>query len=259
MRSRKNEGEIYDYRDFLIRKRLSKISFTIFIGSGKGGVGKSLIAATSGLLLSANGFKAGLLDLDMHGPSSSVILNIHEQPLEKKEGLSPPTVNNLKVMSIALFVKDSPLPLSGEAKREALKELLAITDFGYLDYLVVDLPPGTGDESLAAANLITNNRGVILVSTPSLLSLQVVRRAAIFFKDMKVKIIGLIENMVVGEKLGDTYKLAEELGVPFLGYIPYDKRVLYVSERLDPAELIRTEFAEGLKKALKKANIFDGH
>ena len=255
MQFRKHKEEITDYRDYLIRKRLSKISFTVFVGSGKGGVGKSLVAATTGLLLSTFGFKAGLLDLDMHGPSSSMILNVNELPLEEKEGLSPPLVNNLKVISIGLFVKEAPLPLSGEAKREALKELLAITDFGHLDYLIVDLPPGTGDESLAAINLITNNRGVILVSTPSLLSLQVVRRAAIFFKDMKVEIIGLIENMVVGERFGETYKLAEELGVPFLGYIPYDKRVAYISEKLDPAELVKTEFAGALRKALSKAKI----
>ncbi len=257
MQFRENEEEIADYRDYLIRKRLSKISFTVFIGSGKGGVGKSLIAATTGLLLSTFGFKAALLDLDMHGPSSSMILNINELPLEEKEGLSPPEVNNLKVISIGLFVKEGPLPLSGDAKREALKELLAITDFGCLDYLIVDLPPGTGDESLAAINLITNNRGVILVSTPSLLSLQVVRRASIFFKDMKVKIIGLIENMVVNERLGETCRLAEELGVPFLGYIPYDNRVAYISEKIDPTELVKTEFAEALKKALRKAKILD--
>jgi ATP-binding protein involved in chromosome partitioning len=254
---RKHKEEITDYRDYLIKKRLSRISFTVFVGSGKGGVGKSLIAATTGLLLSNFGLRAALLDLDMHGPSSSMILNITELPREEKEGLSPPSVDNLKVMSIGLFVKEAPLPLSGEAKREALKELLAITDFGHLDYLIVDLPPGTGDESLAAINLITNNRGVILVSSPSLLSLQVVRRAAIFFKDMKVKIIGLIENMVINERLGETYKLAEELGIPFLGYIPYDMRVAYVSEKIDPAELVKTEFAEALKKALMKAKIID--
>ena len=257
MQLRKHKEEITDYRDYLIKKRLSRISFTVFVGSGKGGVGKSLIAATTGLLLSNFGLRAALLDLDMHGPSSSMILNITELPREEKEGLSPPSVDNLKVMSIGLFVKEAPLPLSGEAKREALKELLAITDFGHLDYLIVDLPPGTGDESLAAINLITNNRGVILVSSPSLLSLQVVRRAAIFFKDMKVKIIGLIENMVINERLGETYKLAEELGIPFLGYIPYDMRVAYVSEKIDPAELVKTEFAEALKKALMKAKIID--
>lgn len=259
MQFRKDERKTADYRDYLIKKRLSRVSYTIFVGSGKGGVGKSLIAATTGLLLSCSAFKVGLLDLDMHGPSSSMILDVHELPLEKKEGLSPPVVNNLKVISIGLFVKDLPLPLSGEAKREALKELLAISDFGNLDYLVVDLPPGTGDESLAAINYITNNRGVILISTPSSLSLQVVRRAAMFFMDMGVEVIGLIENMVVGERFGDTYKLANELKIPFLGYIPYDERVTYVSEKLVPEELIKTKFAESLKKALKKANILNDY
>ncbi len=248
-----NQDKI-DYREFLIWKRLRNISFTIFVGSGKGGVGKSLIATTMGLILTGNSFRVGLLDLDMHGPSSLMILDIKQLPKEEKNGLVPPSINNLKVMSIGFFAKDSPLPLSGMAKREIIKELLAITDFGTLDYLIIDLPPGTGDESLAAINYIKNNRGVILVSTPSRLAQQVVKRAAIFFIDMNVKIIGLIENMVLDNDFGGTYNLARELNVPFLGYIPYDKRVAYISE-INPKELTKTTFAEALQNALKKANI----
>ncbi len=255
----KNDKEIIDYRESLIRKRLSKISSSIFIGSGKGGVGKSLIAATMGLILSSEGFKTGLLDLDMHGPSSSAILNINELPREEKEGLKPPTICGLKVMSVGLFVKDSPLPLGGQAKREILKELLAITDFATLDYLIVDLPPGTGDESLAAINFITNNRGVILVSTPSLLSLEVVRRTAYFFIDMKIKILGLIENMVREDKFGYTYKLAQELGAPFLGYVPFDEKVMFIYEKLEPKSLINTKFSEALKNVLINAKILRHH
>lgn len=252
-----NNKELIDYRDFLIGKRLSKISSTIFIGSGKGGVGKSLIAATMGLILSSRGIRTALLDLDMHGPSSSTILNIHEFPREEKEGLLPPTINGLKVMSIGLFVRDSPLPLSGPAKREIIKELLAITDFGSLEYLIVDLPPGTGDESLAAINCITNNRGVILVSTPSLLSIEVVRRTANFFIDMNVKILGIIENMVMEDKSGYTSKLAQELRASFLGYIPFDEQVMFIHEKLEPELLINTKFAAALKNVLINAKILN--
>ena len=251
--------ELIDPRLEAIKNKFSKIRQTIMIASGKGGVGKSLLASTISLILSLEeAYATGLLDLDLHGPVTPVIFDIEDHvPEESKEGLKPPIVYGVKVMSLGLLAKKKPIPMSGSGKRDAIREVLAITNWGELDYLVIDLPPGTGDEILETANLIRNNRGVILVTTPSLLSIDVVSKTIELFDELDVPIIGIVENMAYMEVNGNIIqpygpprarKLAEELGIRYLAMLPLDPEVDVALSKRDPQLLLKTKYAKGVRE-----------
>lgn len=252
--------ENIDYRDILIIRRLKRIKYILMICSGKGGVGKSLISAATALLLAKKGYSTGLLDLDLHGPSSTIIFDLHDFPKEEKEGLIPPIRSGVKIMSLDLFVRGKPLPVKGEEKKELIKEILALTYFGDLDYLIVDMPPETGEVLLNSIQYLRGERGSILVITPSILAIRVVRRVAEILRDMKVNFVGLIENMIKEGKGDGLYrfdidneieKLVEEYGVPYLGKLPYDELAAYAADhgRLDI--LMETKFFKSLGKILE--------
>ncbi len=148
-----------DPRISIINERLAKTKRIIAISSGKGGVGKSMVAATLALSLAGDGYKVGLFDLDFTGPSTHIILGVSKsvQPKEEK-GLVPPVVNGLAFMSLVYFVGDNPAPLRGADVSNALIELLAVTQWGALDYLIIDMPPGIGDAVLDLVRLGKANR-----------------------------------------------------------------------------------------------------
>ncbi len=250
-----------DYRSVLIPKRFSEIGYTLMVASGKGGVGKSLISAAIALTKASDGMRTGLLDLDLHGPSSAAILGITGAPVEGESGIIPLEKMGVRVMSVEFFAGENPFPAGGAGKREVIRELLALTDWGSLDLLVVDLPPGTGDEMLAAIEHIPERRGCILVTTPSALSARVAKRAGMLLKDMNVKLLGVIENMstlILGEgevKLfgeGAAEKLARELQVAFLGRLPLDPEASLAADHGDPEKLLQTRFVEELSEILHK-------
>jgi Mrp family chromosome partitioning ATPase len=213
----------------------------IIVLSGKGGVGKSTVSANLAMALAKKGYKVGLLDCDLHGPSIPKILGVEgERLLVEGNVIQPFQINeNLKAISIgfALPDSDSPVIWRGPLKMKAIKEFLEGTNWGDLDYLIVDLPPGTGDEPLSIIQLISDIDGAIIVTTPQDIALLSVRKSINFVKKMGVKVIGIIENMSgftcphCGKttyifKKGGGEKTARELGLRFLGRIPIDLQIV---------------------------------
>jgi ATP-binding protein involved in chromosome partitioning len=224
-----------------MREALRSIKHKIVILSGKGGVGKSSVAANLAVTLSRKGLKTGLLDTDLHGPSIPTLLGIEDKDPGQKNGrMTPvPFSDTLKVMSVGLLVKDrtEAIVWRGPAKHGVIKEFLTCVDWGELDYLVVDCPPGTGDEPLSVIQLLQNVDGAVIVTTPQELALVDVRKSVTFCRHLNLPVIGIVENMSghvcphCGEstdifKSGGGEQLAEKMGVPFLGRIPLDSAMV---------------------------------
>lgn len=220
-----------------LQENLLGIRHKIIVMSGKGGVGKSSVAANLAVALSLQGKKTGILDADLHGPSIPTILGIEGAPTPAAENrMEPASYNaNLKVFSVGLLLRnrDEALIWRGPAKHGVLKQFLSMVDWGGLDYLVVDCPPGTGDEPLSVIQLLENADGAIIVTTPQDVALADVRKSITFCRQIKLPIIGVVENMSgfccphCGEsvdifKSGGGKAMAENMGVPFLGRIPLD-------------------------------------
>ncbi len=212
-----------DPRTSVIAGRLKSIRRILAVSSGKGGVGKSLVATTLALSLANRGCKVGLLDLDFTSPSTHVILGIKDvQPTEEK-GLIPPEVEGLEYMSLVYYVGDNPTPLRGVDTSNALIELLAVTLWGNLDYLVIDMPPGIGDAMLDLIRLIPRGE-FLIVTTSSQLAFETVKKQICLLQELKVPIVGIVENMKM-TKAKDVQRQTEELGVKFLAEIPFDSTV----------------------------------
>ncbi|HUT00091.1 MAG TPA: Mrp/NBP35 family ATP-binding protein [Candidatus Thermoplasmatota archaeon] len=229
------------HNDEKITQNLAKMKHKIFVLSGKGGVGKSTVAAHLGLALAEKKYKVGILDSDIHGPSIPKILGIeNKKPDISEQGITPITVlPNLKVMSMSFFLPDSDSPViwRGPVKMGAIKQFISNVHWGDLDYLIVDLPPGTGDEALSIAQLIPDNDGAIIVTTPQDVAILSVRKSINFVKKMNLPIIGIIENMsgftcphcnknIDIFKTGGGYKAAMDFMIPFLGKIPLDPNIV---------------------------------
>jgi ATP-binding protein involved in chromosome partitioning len=214
---------VVDTRTSVISERLSRISRIIAVSSGKGGVGKSMVAATLALTLARNGCKVGLFDLDFTSPSTHIILGAQNVQPKEEKGLIPPTVHGLEYMSLVYFVGDNPAPLRGTDVSNALIELLSVTQWGTLDFLVIDMPPGIGDVVLDLVRLIKRIE-FLIITTPSLLAFETVKKQAALLCELKMPLIGVIENMKMDKAKG----VAEEtgkLGLKFLCEIPFDSQV----------------------------------
>jgi ATP-binding protein involved in chromosome partitioning len=213
--------------------------------SGKGGVGKSTVAANLSAQLALKGFKVGLLDSDIYGPSIPKMFGIEDtRPEVDEKGIVPvPVTENLKVMSIALLLedKDSPVIWRGPAKMAAIKQFLEDVSWGKLDYLIVDLPPGTGDEPLSIAQLIEKIDGAVVVTTPQDMALVSVRKSITFAHMLKVPVIGIVENMSgiicphCDEKIdifgkGGVEKAAKDFNVPVLAALPIDPTIAEIED-----------------------------
>jgi len=236
-----------DPRLSIIDERLRGINRLIAISSGKGGVGKSLIAATSALILAETGFRAGLLDLDFTNPSSSVILGAGSAyPIEDR-GVVPPKIAGVEYVSITFFTGDKPSPLRGEDLTNAFIEVLALTKWSSLDYLILDTPPGLSDLLLDLLRLV-KRLSFLIVTTPSRLSLETVRKLIALLKSVKAPIIGVIENMVMDDYTPFEDEI-EKLDVKFLGSVPFDPEIENVLG--NPGKILRTKFADKLSKILE--------
>nr|WP_319374988.1 Mrp/NBP35 family ATP-binding protein [uncultured Methanoregula sp.] len=213
------------------------VKHVIMVLSGKGGVGKSTVSVNLAYALSAHGKKVGLLDLDMHGPNVPKMLGIEDHKLAMMDNRIEPVhvTGNLSVISMAFLLPDTSTPIiwRGPMKMAAIQQFLSEVNWGPLDYLVVDLPPGTGDEALTIAQLAPNVRGAVVVTTPQDVATMDARKSAKFIEKLGLPVIGIIENMSgmlcphCGEQIdlfgkGGGKKIAEELSVPFLGAIPLD-------------------------------------
>jgi len=238
---------LVDPRTSVIKERLARITRIIAVSSGKGGVGKSMVATTLALTLAHNGCKVGLFDLDFTSPSTHVILGAQKVQPKEEKGIIPPTIHGLEYMSLVYFVGDNPAPLRGEDVSNALIELLAITQWGPLDFLVIDMPPGIGDAILDLVRLIERIE-FLIVTTPSLLAFETVKKQANLLRELKMPIVGIIENMKMDVAVG----IAEEtgkLGIKYLGEIPYDPQVEGAIG--NEKELLNTAIAKKLKQVAK--------
>lgn len=225
--------------------RMGQIKRKILVLSGKGGVGKSTIAANLALSLALAGRQVGLLDIDIHGPSIPKLLNLEGMPVQANDEALLPILagERLKVMSIGFLLRgrDDAVIWRGPLKMAAIKQFLKDVDWGPLDFLVVDSPPGTGDEPLSVVQLLEKADGAVIVTTPQELALSDVRKCINFCRQLSLPVLGVIENMsgfvcphcgaaVNIFKVGGGEKMAREMKVPFLGRIPIDPDIVEASD-----------------------------
>jgi ATP-binding protein involved in chromosome partitioning len=237
-----------DPRTSIIDERLKEIDRIIAVSSGKGGVGKSLIASTLALSLARKGYSVGLFDLDFTSPSTHAILGIRDERPKEEKGIVPPKVQGLKYMSITYYSRDLATPLRGADVSNALVELLATTIWGKLNYLVLDMPPGIGDATLDAVRFIKNTE-FLIVTTPSRLAFETVKKLVTLLQALRVPVLGIVENM----KMNDSKTIQQEtlkLGFKFLQEIPYDSHVEAAIG--DPDKLLQTTLAEKVKRLCSK-------
>lgn len=181
-------------RTSVIEKRLKNINRIIAVASGKGGVGKSIVASILALYLSQQNYQVGLLDLDLYGPSSHIILGVKNKSPTEEKGLIPPTIHGISFMSIVYFTEEKPSPFRGIDISNIILELLAITQWGCLDFLIIDMPPGIGDETLDVIRYIRNGE-FLVVTTPSKVAMGAVNKLLTMLTELKKPVIGVIENM----------------------------------------------------------------
>ncbi len=225
---------------------LRRIKRKIMIMSGKGGVGKSTVAANLATGLTLRGYRVGLLDCDIHGPTIPTIFGLEsERPGFNEEGILPIQVlPNLSVMSVGFLLenKDSPIIWRGPAKMGAIKQFLEEVKWGELDFLIIDLPPGTGDEPLSVAQLIPNCDGSVLVTTPQDVALISVRKSIRFSEKLNIPIIGLVDNMHglicphCGESIdvfgtGGVEKASKDFNIPILARLPIEPKVAEMEDK----------------------------
>ena len=229
-------------QDMAIKTSLGRIKNKILVMSGKGGVGKSTVSVNLALGLAQRGHRVGLMDVDLHGPDICRMLNLSDRLQERqiKDGKVPPMQfnDNLKVISLEYMMenRDDPIIWRGPLKIQAIRQFVSDMDWGELDYLIIDSPPGTGDEPLTVASTIKDAEALV-VTTPQDVALADVRKSINFCKHVKMKVLGVVENMsgficphcsrqVDIFKTGGGEKMAAEFGVPFLGRIPVDPKVV---------------------------------
>jgi ATP-binding protein involved in chromosome partitioning len=236
-----------DPRGSVVARRLSGIARVVGFCSAKGGVGKTTCTAVAGVVLVRQGARVGILDLDLQGASTHILLGVEPRMPEEDRGIVPLTVEaRLTLMSAAVFAGNRGLALRGPEVSDALLEMLAITQWGTLDYLLIDMPPGIGEEVLDLARLIPRIQAVV-VSTPAAISVAVVERLLGVLKEMRVSVPGLIANAVRGS--AETVReLAMRAGVPYAGEIPYDDGLEAATG--SPESLAGTEVARAMEESL---------
>jgi ATP-binding protein involved in chromosome partitioning len=230
----------------------------IAIASGKGGVGKTTVAVNIAVALARSGACVGLLDADIYGPNVPTMLGLDQLPPAREKKLMPAEVHGVKVMSIAFLVQPGqPLIWRGPMLHSVIQQFISDVDWGELDYLIVDLPPGTGDAPLSLAQSVPLV-GAVIVTIPAKVSIDDARRGLEMFRSIQVPILGVVENMsflempdgsqvdVFGKGGGE--KLADEAGVPFLGSIPLDPHVRQAGDGGVPAIIAHPE--SGVSEAL---------
>uniref|UniRef100_A0A7V5XGS5 Iron-sulfur cluster carrier protein n=1 Tax=Thermodesulfobacterium geofontis TaxID=1295609 RepID=A0A7V5XGS5_9BACT len=238
---KKEKSFIMEQQDKKLREQLAKIKHKILVMSGKGGVGKSTVAVNVAIGLSLQDFMVGLLDVDLHGPNVPKMLGARDLKLSRRPDGRLGAIKyspNLKFLSIEPLLpsEDTAIIWRGPIKHSAIRQFIGDIDWGELDYLVIDSPPGTGDEPLTVAKTIPDAYALI-VTTPQEVSLIDVKKAIKFCQKIKLRILGIVENMsgficphcgkpVDIFKKGGGQKLADELGVRFLGRIPVDPRIV---------------------------------
>ncbi len=256
-------------QDKRIEENLSKIKNKLMVLSGKGGVGKSTIAVNIAAALAKKGLKVGLMDIDLHGPNTLKMLGLEDKQIysdENKRIIPLEYSENLKVISIASLLEtpETPVIWRGPLKIGVIKQFLADVVWGELDWLIIDTPPGSGDEPLTAGQLIKDAK-VVIVTTPQEVSLLDIKKSITFVKQLGLKIVGLIENMSgficpnCGEKIeifksGTAQSVAEKMEVELLGKLPLTKEIVEMSDEGKPyfSVVSDSEPAKEFNKILSK-------
>ncbi|MGH7869328.1 MAG: Mrp/NBP35 family ATP-binding protein [Candidatus Dormibacteraceae bacterium] len=216
--------------------QLPEVKQVIAVASGKGGVGKSTVAVNLATALATSGAAVGLLDADIYGPSIPGMTGTHGQPVVREKRLIPPIAHGVKLMSLGLLADaEKAMVWRGPMVSKAIQQMAGDVQWGALDYLIIDLPPGTGDASLTVAQALPL-AGVVIVATPQDIALGIAVKALKMFRTLKTPIVGLVENMswficptcndqhhIFGE--GQVEQEAERLGVAYLGAVPLDPRI----------------------------------
>jgi len=238
----REDGSQRESEELMLQTRMEKIGRKILVLSGKGGVGKSTVAVNLAMSLALAGRKVGLLDVDIHGPSIPKILGLDGQRLgpDATGGIAPiQFADNLKVVSVGLLLDNATDAViwRGPMKYNVIRQFLKDVAWGEIDCLVVDSPPGTGDEPLSVAQMVGNDAWALVVTTPQDVAISDVRRSVSFCRRLSLRILGIVENMsglvcphcgrqVDLFKVGGGQKLATEMNVPFLGRIPLDPAIV---------------------------------
>ena len=240
-----------------VARRLASVRRVVAIASGKGGVGKSLLTANLAAALTSNAGQVGVLDADIHGPSAALMLGARGQRLQLgPDGARPAVgVGGVRVISMDLFLTGDDTAVSwrhygglaedsfvwrGTLEANVLREFLADTDWGALDYLLIDMPPGV-DRFETLLRLLPELGGAVFITTPSEASVLVVRRAAAAAQQAGARILGLVENMAQAADPGPGQGLADDLGIPFLGRVPFDPELARNTDAGRPGVLIDRE------------------
>jgi ATP-binding protein involved in chromosome partitioning len=241
---------------------------SIAIASGKGGVGKSTVSVNLAVALAEDGAKVGLLDADVYGPSIPLMMGIHRMPeIDDAQRILPLEAHGVKLMSLGFVLPDSSTPViwRGPMIAKTLNQFLRQVQWGELDYLLIDLPPGTGDAQLTLSQSLAMS-GVVIVTTPQDVAMTIASRVLVMFQNMKVPILGIVENMSTFVcptchhetpifSQGGGRKASEQLGVPFLGEIPLDGdlceggdegRPVVLRNPASPAAVVLREVARSL-------------
>ncbi len=244
--------------DTRLKESLGKIKHVIIVLSGKGGVGKSTVSSNLACALSNMGYETGIMDVDITGPNIPKMFGIEDEKLDVQNNKLVPVIvpPSLKVMSMAFLLptKDTPVLWRGPVKMTAIRQFIEDVEWGDLDYLVIDMPPGTGDEALSIMQLIPKPDGAVIVTTPQDVSLMDSRKTITFSAEAKIPVIGLVENMSgficphCGEetdlfKSGGGEAVAKEFGVQFLGKVPIEPSVVLSGDDGMPAVLSEPDSA----------------
>ena len=262
-----------EHNKWAIAQRMKEITYKIVVMSNKGGVGKSTVTTNLGVALAQKGFKVGIADADIHGPNIPMMLGVEGKRLKGSGGgvLPLEVMPNLKVASLSFLIEDPSMPViwRDAAKWDFLCELMGSVCWGSLDFLLVDLPPGTGNEAISIIELIGKVDGSIIVTTPQDVVLLDVKKAVFFSRDSNVPIIGIVENMsglrcphchenIDVFKTGGGVKICMELGVTFLGKIPLDPGI---TEKCDSGEAFVVAYpssvaAKAFDEIVNKCEVF---
>jgi Mrp family chromosome partitioning ATPase len=246
-----------------LESRLCRIRHKIVVLSGKGGVGKSTVAVNLAVALMMSGRRVGLLDVDIHGPSIPTMLGLEHHALGGSNGeIAPAEVDGLKVISIGLFLPspDDAIIWRGPLKMSAIKQFLKDVAWGDLDFLVIDSPPGTGDEPLSVCQLIGRLDGAVIVTTPQKVAAVDVRKSISFCRQLHLPVLGVVENMSgfacpkCGEvthifRSGGGKQIAGDMQVPFLGAIPIDPTI---AEACDSGQAFVQRYAASATAAVMR-------
>jgi len=247
-------GPLNDAKDVMdairLKENMNNIKHKIVVMSGKGGVGKSTVAVNLAVSLAEKGFRTGLLDIDIHGPSVPKLLGVEGVMAtggDEKFILPVKYSDNLAVMSVGFLMQDSDQAIvwRGPLKAGIIKQFLSDVKWGALDFLIVDSPPGTGDEPLSVIQYIEKPDGAVIVTTPQDVALSDVRKSVTFCAQLSLPVIGVVENMsgfvcphcgTLTEifKSGGGESMADDMGVPFLGSIPIEAQVVHSGDSGSP-------------------------